>query len=72
MEYDSDLLEYYDQPPSIKLNYKSKNERNVGVWHTSDFFVLRQKEAGWEEWKTVEELEKLTIKMPHRYIKDDS
>jgi hypothetical protein len=21
MEYDSDVLEYYDQPPSIKLNY---------------------------------------------------
>lgn len=40
MEYDSDVLEYYDQPPSIKLNYKSKNERNVGVWHTPDFFVL--------------------------------
>ena len=49
MEYDSDVLEYYDQPPSIKLNYKSKNERNVGVWHTPDFFVLRQEEAGWEE-----------------------
>ncbi len=71
MEYDSDVLEYYDQPPSIKLNYKSKNERNVGVWHTPDFFVLRQKEAGWEEWKTVKELSKLTDKMPHRYIIDD-
>ena len=71
MEYDSDVLEYYDQPPSIKLNYKSKNERNVGVWHTPDFFVLRQEEAGWEEWKTDQELEKLAVKMPHRYIKDD-
>ena len=72
MEYDSDVLEYYDQPPSIKLNYKSKNERNVGVWHTPDFFVLRQEEAGWEEWKTVKELSKLAVKMPHRYIKDNS
>ena len=72
MEYDSDVLEYYDQPPSIKLNYKSKNQRNVGVWHTPDFFVLRQKEAGWEEWKTDKELEKLAVKMPHRYIKDDN
>ena len=72
MEYDSDVLEYYDQPSSIKLNYKSKNQRNVGVWHTPDFFVLRQKEAGWEEWKTDKELEKLAAKMPHRYIKDDN
>ena len=71
MEYDSDVLEYYDQPPSIKLNYKSKNERNVGVWHTPDFFVLRQEEAGWEECKTVKELSKLTDKMPHRYTIDD-
>lgn len=71
MEYDSDVLEYYDQPPSIKLNYKSKNERNVGVWHTPDFFVLRQEGAGWEEWKTVQELSKLTDKMPHRYTIDD-
>ena len=72
MEYDSDVLEYYDQPPSIKLNYESKNKRNVGVWHTPDFFVLCQEEAGWEEWKTEKELKKLAVKMPHRYVKDDS
>jgi hypothetical protein len=72
MEYDSDVLEYYDQPPSIKLNYKSKNDRNVGVCQTPDFFVLRQEEAGWEEWKTVKELEKLTIRMPHRYTIDEN
>ncbi len=72
MEYDLEVLEYYDQPPSIKLNYKSKNQRNVGVWHTPDFFVLRQEEAGWEEWKTDKKLKKLAVKMPHRYVKDDS
>lgn len=72
MEYDSEVFEYYDQPPSIKLNYKSKNERNVGVWHTPDFFVLRQEEAGWEEWKTVKELSKLAVKMPHRYTIDEN
>ena len=68
MEYDSDVLEYYDQPPSIKLNYQSKTGRNLGVWHTPDFFVLRQEQAGWEEWKTAKELKKLALKMPHRYI----
>lgn len=72
MEYDSDVLEYYDQPPSIKLDYKSKTGRNVGVWHTPDFFVLRHEQAGWEEWKTAKELEKLALKMPHRYIQVDS
>ena len=72
MEYDSDVLEYYDQPPSIKLDYQSKTGRNVGVWHTPDFFVLRHEQAGWEEWKTTKELEKLALKMPHRYIQVDS
>ena len=72
MEYDEDVLEYYDQPPSIKLNYKSKTGRNVGLWHTPDFFVLRQEQAGWEEWKTTKELEKLAIHMPHRYIQVNS
>ncbi len=49
MEYEEDVLEYYDQPPSIKLNYKSLTGCQVGVWHTPDFFVLRQKQAGWIE-----------------------
>ena len=42
--------------------------RNLGVWHTPDFFVLRHEQAGWEEWKTALELKKLALKMPHRYI----
>ncbi len=72
MEYEEDVLEYYDQPPSIKLNYKSLTGRQVGVWHTPDFFVLRQKQAGWEEWKTAKELKKLARKMPHRYVQIES
>lgn len=38
MEQDQNILEYYDQPPPIKLNYESKNGRNLGVIHTPDFF----------------------------------
>jgi putative transposase len=67
MEYDSQVLEYYDQPEAIKLLYTAKNGRNIGVLHTPDFFVLRGGSAGWEEWKTDEELKRLTVKMPHRY-----
>ena len=67
MEYDCSVLEYYDQPEAIKLLYTAKNGRNVGVLHTPDFFVLRTGSAGWEEWKTDRELERLTVKMPHRY-----
>lgn len=70
MEYDENVLEYYDQPPPIKLTYPSKADRTVGVLHTADYFVIRQASAGWEEWKTEEELTKLVERMPHRYIRD--
>src|SRR6266851_2708820 len=48
-EHDAQTLEFYDQPPPIKLVYESKNGRQVGVWHTPDYFVLRTDAAGWEE-----------------------
>ena len=67
MEYDSEVLEYYDQPPALTLSYESVSGRGVGVRHTPDFFVIRRENAGWEEWKTAQELEQLAIKMPNRY-----
>jgi len=66
-EFSDEVLEYYDQPPSIKLNYKSKDGKNLGILHTPDFFVLRKVNAGWEECKTEEQLIKLTEKSPSRY-----
>ena len=67
-EHDPETLEYYDQPPRIKLCYVAKSGRQVGVLHTPDYFVIRTDSAGWEEWKTEEELVRLTEQMPHRYI----
>lgn len=72
LEHDDSVLEYYDQPPTIKLNYIAQSGRNIGVLHTPDFFVLRNNSAGWEECKTEEELLNLAIKMPNRYTKDES
>ena len=71
MEYDDEVLEYYDQPSTIKLAYQAKNGRNVGVLHTPDFFVLRADRAGWEECKTEAELPKLAERMPQRYVWDE-
>jgi len=45
LEYDA-VLEYYDQAPSIKLDYRSAEGRRLGVLHTPDFFVLRTKTPG--------------------------
>src|SRR5438477_2578290 len=59
MEHDPFTLEFYDQPPPIMLDYNSANGRRMAVRHTPDFFVLRQDRAGWEEWKTEEDLHEL-------------
>jgi putative transposase len=67
MEHDDSVEEFYDQPPTIKLDYLSAEGRHLGVMHTPDFFVIRQDTAGWEEWKTEEELVRLAQKSPHRY-----
>lgn len=39
MEWDNEVFEYYDQPEAIKINYKSKTGKNLGVIYTPDFFV---------------------------------
>ncbi len=67
MEHSPDVLEYYDQPPSIKLFYDSLAGKRLAVLHTPDFFVIRQNEAGWEEWKTEEDLHRLQERSPNRY-----
>jgi len=71
MEHDRDVLEYYDQPPSIKLDYQAKSGRSAGVIHTPDFFVIRKNSVGWEEWKTEEQLLKLAEKSPNRYFEGE-
>ncbi|MCI0628550.1 MAG: TnsA endonuclease N-terminal domain-containing protein [Acidobacteria bacterium] len=67
MERDPDVLEYYDQPPPIKLDYQSDKGRRLVVLHTPDFFVIRKNRAGWEEWKTEEDLSRLNQRNHHRY-----
>lgn len=70
MEHDAEVLEYYDQPPPLKLNYNGANGRRLGVVHTPDFFVIRAIRAGWEECKTEEDLLLLTAHNPNRYSRD--
>ena len=67
MEHDAGVLEYYDQPPPIKLDYESAAGKKLGVVHTPDFFVIRDAQAGWEEWKTEEDLQSLSEHNPNRY-----
>ena len=69
MENDDSVLEYYDQPCRIPLTYSTGSGRTISVMHTPDFFVLRIDAAGWEECKTIVELERLAEKSPNRYYR---
>lgn len=69
MEWDDDVLEYYDQPTRIQLQYRARSGRKTTQWHTPDFFVIRQHTAGFEEWKPAASLDTLTVTMPERYIR---
>ena len=70
-EHDPQTLEFWDQPPPIKLAYEAKNGRQLGVWHTPDFFVIRSDAVAWEEWKAEAGLERLAETMPNRYRRDE-
>jgi transposase InsO family protein len=71
LEHDPDVIEYYDQPPPIKLNYEGKNGQQLGVVYTPDFFVIRTDAAGWEECKTEENLIELSEHNSNRYCCDE-
>ncbi|AST93229.1 hypothetical protein BC6307_19180 [Sutcliffiella cohnii] len=62
LEFDENVLEFYDQPPSLKLN-------KVG-WRTPDYFVIEKDKAYWIECKTEEELIKLSQKQNPKYYMD--
>ncbi|UNP76225.1 DDE-type integrase/transposase/recombinase [Bacillus nitratireducens] len=70
MEYDDDVLEYYDQPINLKLDYSRENGKRIAFYYTPDFLVLRKDGVQIEEWKTEEQLIKLSEKDPVRYLKD--
>lgn len=73
MEHDPHVFAYYDQPYTFKLRYLNKTGKRIqGHYYTPDFLVLRATGAVLEEWKTLEELEKLGEKQPYRYQKTES
>jgi transposase InsO family protein len=70
-EYDSDVLEYWDQAFALTLKFASASGRNGTHKHIPDFFVLRQDSVGFEEWKPEKSLEKLAVKQPNRFSRGE-
>lgn len=74
MEFDDNVLEYYDQPPSLKVTYyhsKHGKDKKMGYLYTPDFFVIEKNRAYWVEWKTEEQLINLSQEKPNRYFKEN-
>ena len=71
LEYDPDVLEYYEQAGPIRLQYRTKNGRlGRPVLHTPDLFVLRRASVGYEECKPNQKLRDLATRSPHRYSQE--
>src|SRR5258707_3421856 len=70
-EHSDDVLEFFDQPPSIPLEYPDKRGRMQRPLHTADYFVFRYHEAGYEERKPVEQLTRIAQTQPNRYMLDE-
>lgn len=71
LEHDPQVLEFYDQPPPIKLDYLGLDGRRRSHLHTPDFFVIGRDVIGWEECKTEEALLELEKKNPNRYCRTE-
>lgn len=70
-EFSDDVLEYYDQPGPIQIEYSGKSGRKVTTYTTPDFFVIRRNmTAGWEECKKTSELESFAQKS-NRFTLED-
>ena len=69
-ETDPAVVQYFDQPCVLVLDYKSKRGRRVVVDHTPDFLVLGTEFAGFVECKPAEKLLKLVNETPNRYVAD--
>src|SRR6266567_8515956 len=67
-EHSDDVLEIWDQPPAIQLEYKDKRNRIQRPMHTADYFVFSTKECGWIECKPTQELVKQAESRPNRYV----
>ena len=71
MEYDREVLEFFDQPYQLELHYQGPSGRPTKALHTPDFLVLHKDGASFEEWKPEEKLLELMVTHPGRYQRDE-
>lgn len=68
-EHDPEVLEYYSQPATLELHYKSARGKLLRVHHTPDFLVLRSDVVEFVECKSVDGLARQAEAQPNRFRK---
>lgn len=72
-EVNPDVLEYYPQPCTLKLELIDQDTGEVyPIDHTPDFLVIQRTQILLQEWKTEEKLMHLARRQPWRYEKQGS
>lgn len=70
-EVEPQVLEYYPQPCTLKLELVDPETGEVhAIEHTPDFLVITRRHVLLQEWKTEEKLLHLARKFPWRYQKE--
>jgi putative transposase len=70
-EHDDTILEIWDQPPAIPLEYRDTRNRIQRPLHTPDYFIFGYQECGWIECKPTQELVRQAETRPNRYMLDE-
>lgn len=65
-----EVLEFYPQPTRLNISYKSRTGRPIGVAITPDAFLITKHGFVFVECKTEDELLKLSIQAPQRFMKE--
>ncbi len=71
-EFDDQVLEFWDQPPPIKVEKVNRRGRVQGISYTPDFLCLAQDDPEVVEVKPLDKLEELVSEQPKNWVKTDT
>jgi putative transposase len=72
LEYDPDVIAYWDKPEPLKLNYTLANGNRHSVLHTPSFLVIRRNGIAYEDWASEEDLRKGGERAPSRLVRSEA
>lgn len=67
-EFDPDVFEFWDQSYRLKIAYALASGRRTGLRTIVDYLLLGKHFCGFVDFKTSEELRKLTFEQPTRFV----